>query len=120
PVDLQNLEAQAAKLYEAVPDWNQETFPEEVTEDKLPTPEMKQWGQAHRFLFRYRSFRRLTNYPHFFYRTQLESTPEAVAARRLFYEADYLKKKGRSPAAILKLYDDPKGVAAWRSILLNN
>jgi hypothetical protein len=62
-----------------------------------------------------RRARLLTNFPHFYAQAQVESLPEAVAARKLFFQAD-AKRRAAEPAEAVRLYRE--GLARWKAIFL--
>jgi hypothetical protein len=49
---------------------------------------------------------RLTNFNHHYHKAEVERTPEAVQARRVFYQADRLRRTGERARA-LQMYEDP-------------
>jgi hypothetical protein len=118
PLEYKNLKEKAERYYDMNPgvnsDWLPETLPAPTSPADLPLID------AHKRLFRYNSFRRLTNYAHFYFRSQVEAMSEAVKARRHFYEADLLRKRATSPEKALKLYEDPEALKAWRKILIEH
>jgi hypothetical protein len=60
----------------------------------------------------------MTRFPYFLAQSQVEQRPEAVTARRLFFEADK-KAKAFELKAALKLYEDKDALPAWRELLIN-
>src|SRR5262249_37379841 len=62
------------------------------------------------FLFNYDYYRTLTNFPHHYYRSQAESQPEMIKARKDLFEAEQLRLAGKSQA--LPLYE--KALTDWR------
>jgi hypothetical protein len=78
----------------------------------------------------YQRDRYVTNFDHFFYKSMVEQLPEAVAARKLFYEANELYKQAEVQRAI-RAYEDPRALGppetwakdkatGWKRILLNH
>ena len=74
--------------------------------------------------------RNLTNFKHFYYRSMVERTHEAVAGRKAFFNADRLRKAAEYTQA-LRMYESdaafgppatwPKDKAVgWKRLLLNN
>src|SRR5262249_37526066 len=118
PLEFKNLEELTQRYREANPDFNPMTSP-----DLYPTthsPEEKLPQDALVRLLRYDTYRGMTNCPHWYFRTQVEAPPEAVTARRFFYEADLLRKKAVTREKAIKLYEDPRALPAWKKILLDH
>lgn len=75
---------------------------------------------AHRHLYWYDYWRDLeqTNFPRFFHQTRVEMMPDAIEARKRFYQADELRKRGEPAEVILPVVE--QAFAKWRPILLKN
>ncbi|MBY0524171.1 MAG: hypothetical protein K2R98_12270 [Gemmataceae bacterium] len=76
----------------------------EIRPDEAVSPEIRTGFDAHRQLFWYERNRSMTNFGHFHAQARAESTPEAVAARRLFFKAQQMRKNAEPSAEILKVY----------------
>ena len=74
--------------------------------------------------------RNLSNFAHFYYKADVERTRAAIAARKLFYEAEEAFKKSESLEA-LQLYEDPEAfgppstwakdkATGWKRVLLRS
>jgi hypothetical protein len=68
---------------------------------------------AYKFMFEYGFYRTLSNFPHHYNRSFVESNPETVACRKLFDRAEQLTLAG-SPTPALALYLTPMEAPAWR------
>jgi hypothetical protein len=84
-----------------------------------PAPEEREEYEpgykAHGQLFWYERLRAMTNFPHFYYTSQVESDPKTIDARKAFFLADQQRKAGERELA-LDTYREvlPK----WRELLL--
>jgi hypothetical protein len=77
--------------------------------------EMRDSYKAHVQLSWYDYMRELTNFPYFFARSLVESDSEAVKARKIFFEAEQLRKAGDRPLAMARYVEAfPK----WRDLML--
>jgi hypothetical protein len=87
--------------------------------------------EAYKDLYWYRSNRQLTNFAHFYFQSQTEADELTIAARKNVFLADQLQELGsyqpalrmyRNPprAPILKDFDEPRTLEAWRTILLKH
>jgi hypothetical protein len=79
------------------------------------TEAMRKSYEAHDELYWYDRVRQMTNFPHFYFKSQVEALDETVDARRGFFEAEQLYRQGR-PLEALELYKDAG--AKWRKLLL--
>lgn len=70
---------------------------------------------AHQQLHWYDANRSMTNYPHFFYNSQVEMDPKCVRARKLFFQAEQLRRAGRRDQALEKYGE---ALPMWRDIML--
>ncbi len=93
--------------------------PPNLRDESLPK-EDREGLWAARFLRDYDQNRSMTNFPHHYVRTVVESREETIKARQLFYEADSYRLAG-SPRRALAKYEDPHAITAWRDkVLLAN
>jgi hypothetical protein len=93
--------------------------PPQLREESLP-PEDREGLRAIRWLHEYDGNRFMTNFPHHYTRTVVESREDTLRARKLFYQADTYRLGG-SPKRALDLYDDPGAIRAWRDkVLMSN
>jgi hypothetical protein len=74
------------------------------------------WGAARQLAW-YNQNRTTTNFAHFLAEAEVEKEPQALTARRLFFEAERRRKTAESAKA-LQLYEDPKALAAWRELMI--
>ena len=56
-------------------------------------------------IYWYHRNREMTNFPHFFYKTEVEMELNAVRARKGFYEAEQLRRAGKREQALQKYAD---------------
>jgi hypothetical protein len=61
----------------------------------------------------------LTNFPHFYYKTDVERRKETVTARKFFFKADQQRKAADRDQA-LATYERPEAFPAWRKILVEH
>jgi hypothetical protein len=75
---------------------------------------------AWQFMKWYSFYRHVCNFPHHYNRSFVESKPETIAARKLFFEAEALRLRNSMQRALQK-YEDPSAMKAWRDkVLLPN
>jgi hypothetical protein len=113
--ELQNLEDQAdayRKAYEILP---QMAGPEPT--GSRATPEIVAGYRAHDQIYWYERNRHMTNFPHFYFKTQVELREETVQARKGFFEAEQLRRAGVQEKA-LEAY--AKALALWKTVLLDH
>jgi hypothetical protein len=90
------------------------------TRDENLTEEERQEQFAARFVWEQNFYTNVSNFRHHLIRSRVESQPETVQARKLFYEAEELNYAG-SPDRALEKFEDPAGLKAWRDqVLLKN
>jgi hypothetical protein len=109
PEQVQQLQALMAKFREA------HNIPPEQAPGPLPpldkdNPQLVAGWKAWQFLFNYDYYRTLTNFPHHYFRSQAESQPEMIQARKDLFEAEQLRLAAKSQA--LPLYE--KALLGWR------
>src|SRR5262249_36178669 len=99
PEEMQRLEVLARKFrqrYGLVPKARGvERSPEDQND-----PEMVDSMKAHDTLFWYDHYRAMTNFPHFYFVSQVEQETEAVRARKDFFTAEQLRKAGERELAL--------------------
>jgi hypothetical protein len=66
----------------------------------------------------YHRYRTLTNFEHFYLRSQIEMDEKTIAARKAFFEGRQLYRLGRRLEALEK-YEAPGALAYWRDLLFN-
>jgi hypothetical protein len=118
-LDLQTLEekkASARAVLEplGLEDGRMPPRPEPEPDD----PKYKSWKDG-QFMFQYEYSRRLTNFPHFLYRSLVEMTPEMIQARRTMFDARLAVRRGRRAQAE-DYFKSKTGLALLRQILENN
>jgi hypothetical protein len=109
---LKNLKDRADKFYERL-GWRPAGDGSDVPPEFRDHPGFK----AHRQLHWYDYYRSLSNFPHFYFETQVESDPQAVAVRKAFFTAEQLRKAGDRELA-LDTYRE--AMPKWRDILLKH
>ena len=85
-------------------------------EDSLSGDRKRQYDAA-RYMFEYKFYRDLSNFPHHYYRSKIESDKTTVAARKLFYQAETAYLRGDLVKA-RATYEKPAALAAWRDQVL--
>jgi hypothetical protein len=85
----------------------------EDTLDQTTRDEFFAW----RFMRDYGFYRQVSNFPHHYYRSFIETKEETIKARKLFYEAETLRLKNSAPRALAK-YQDPNALTGWRDNVL--
>lgn len=85
----------AFKMYEAYGAATGIYFKDKADEDKLTRAQRSQ----------YQSRQRITNFSYFLARSDVEKEPEAIAARRLFYDAEAMRKQGDRTGMLEKFED---------------
>lgn len=108
--DKEKLAQKYRDAYEVAP---HEFGPEPRLADQ--TEEMQASFQTHRQLFRHAADRRTTNFAHFHAQASGECQPEAIAARRRFFQA---RRKAADPSEAIRLYE--QGFADWKKVLDGN
>jgi hypothetical protein len=89
--------------------------PVELTAEDERDPEMKASYKAYDTLFWYEHYRAMTNFPHFYFVSQVEQDPKAIQARKDFFTAEQLRKSGERELA-LEVYR--RAMPEWRELLL--
>lgn len=88
----------------------------EMVLSKLDDVKKRQF-QAALFLYELNLYRSISNFQHHYYSAAVESTPEAVTARKLFAQATLDRYQGSDDTA-LATYLDPRAMLAWRDKVL--
>jgi hypothetical protein len=114
PEDRQRLE-ELAKKYRKRYDLAPRTREMELSPEDKKDPDMVAAMEAHKTLFWYEHYRAMTNFPHFYFVSQVEQDPKAVQARKDFFAAEQLRKAGERELA-LEVYS--KAMPEWRDLLL--
>jgi hypothetical protein len=87
--------------------------------EELDAEERAGW-RASRYMFEYRTYRQMSNFPHHYVRSLVEAKEETVAARKSFFEAETLRLAGSPEQALVK-YQEPEALKGWREkVLLKN
>jgi hypothetical protein len=92
----------------------QKPVPEEG--EKLTGEQRKQFDAAC-FMFEYKFYRDLSNFPHHFYRSNVEQHRITVLARKQFYAAETLYQLGEAVEA-RRILERPGAIATWRDMVL--
>jgi hypothetical protein len=87
----------------------------DISPDDQRDPDMLASFKAHDTLYWYNHNRSMTNFPHFYFVSQVEQEPKAVKARKDFYTAEQLRKAGEREQA-LEVYR--KAIPEWYDLLL--
>jgi hypothetical protein len=114
PEEMQNLDERAKRYrqkYELAP----RARPAELSPEDQRDPDMVAGFKAHDTLFWYEHYRAMTNFPHFYFVTQVEQDPKAVKARKDFFTAEQLRKTGERELA-LEVYH--QAMPEWRDLLI--
>jgi hypothetical protein len=85
-----------------------------LLEDGMSAEEREEYRAA-RWMFEYRFYRQVSNFPHHLIRTTVDANPETVACRKLFYQADKLNLDG-FPERALELYRTPLKLPVWQNV----
>lgn len=115
PEHLRNLD-ERAQLFRTTFSLQPHMQPFDVP-PSMQTPELLDSADAYAQLYWYDVNRNMTNFAHFFHQTQVEMTPEAVKARKAFFQADQMRRAGRRDLALQKYAE---GLPTWRDLLLAN
>ncbi len=113
PTKMARMEEQA-KLYRErykIPD---DDFGKDILDEAVDA-EMKDSFRAHRLLFFYRSNRSMSNFDHHLFRAEAEKDRETILARRLFHDANQLKKDSE-PERAMAAYE--QGFEQWKKVLV--
>jgi hypothetical protein len=114
PEAIARLQAQARK-YMKTYGVAEADYPRALTSTDEQNPEMRDSYKAFSQLHWYEHYRSMTNFPHFYFRSQVEQAKDTVDARRDFFLADQLRKSADPDQAIDKYRAAMK---QWRAILL--
>lgn len=85
-----------------------------IKESELPTEELRRSYRAHKEVAYYHAGRRLTNFAAHYAQAEVESTKDAIQARKLFFKAEQRRKADDRQAAI-SLYEEAFPI--WRKAL---
>ncbi len=69
--------------------------------------------------FRYEGDRSLSNYPHFYFTSDVERMPEAITARKNFFRAEQMHHAGDDDQA-MEVFEQPEALATWKKLLLDH
>jgi hypothetical protein len=89
----------------------------ELSPEDLSNSEMVEGKKAHETLFWYTHNRAMTNFPHFYFVSQVEQEANAIKARKDFFTAEQLRKAGERELA-LEMYR--RAMPEWRKLLLDH
>jgi hypothetical protein len=81
------------------------------------TGEARKQFEAAGFMFEYKFYRDLSNFPHHYYRSKVEMQPTTVLARKQFYAAETAYQRGDAVRA-RGIYERPGAIATWRDVVL--
>jgi hypothetical protein len=109
--EMANMEQRARKFRQR---YGMARYSDMSPEDERD-PEMRASRKAHETLFWYNHNRAMTNFPHFYFVSQVEQEPKCVQGRKDFYTAEQLRKSGDRELA-LAVYR--KAMPEWRDLLL--
>lgn len=116
PEELKNLDDEAQYYRrETGQDPNSRTL--ELSPERAKDEKFVKSRAAHDQLFWYDQHRSMTNYPHFYFKTQVEMQPQAIQAHKAFHAADRLRKEAERDEALKKYME---GLPIWRDLLLKN
>jgi hypothetical protein len=116
PEEMQSLQDRAAKYrqkYNIHPSARAPGLPPEDQNN----PEMVASRQAHETLYWYNFNRTMTNFPHFYFISQVEQEPQAVKARKDFFQAEQARKAGEREVALERYR---RAMPEWRKLLLDH
>jgi hypothetical protein len=112
PADEANMIRKAEAFltkYGLGPDANPQQFP--IVRESLSEEDGKGYDAA-RYMWEYRSYRSVSNFPHHYYRASIEKDADTITARKLFYQAENWRLLG-SPDRALAIYRRPGALEAW-------
>jgi hypothetical protein len=115
PEELNSLETKADKLRKRY-HLRREDVPTSIKAD-LSDPEMMEAARSHSWIYWYDQYRVMTNFPHFYYQSQVEADPKTVAVRKAFFEANHYRKAADLRLA-MQTYQE--AFPRWRDILVAN
>jgi hypothetical protein len=114
PEEMQNLDRLAEKYRKKYGLAARARSSELAPEDEKDAEMMASY-KAHEKLFWYEHYRNMTNFPHFYFVSQVEQEPKTVKARKDFFAAEQLRKTGDRELA-LETYR--QAMPEWRNLLL--
>jgi hypothetical protein len=113
PAEEHNIRVKAAEFLD-----KSKGLPTAVRPEALD-PAMRDLYDAYQFLKEYDMMRHTSNYPHHYNQALVESTPQAIQAKKKFHEAKRLYYQEK-PQGALEAYDHPDGLRGWKPVLLAN
>jgi hypothetical protein len=116
PEELKSLEDQAEIFRKRAgfqPSNMVHQLPAEFSNDK----QMQDGFKAHNRLYWYEHYRSMTNFPHFYFKSQVDADPKSVKVRKTFYQADRLRKAGDRELALEKYRE---AMPEWRQLMLDH
>jgi hypothetical protein len=116
PEEMQSLEERAGKYrkrYDIIPNARGPVVPPEDADNR----EMVESRNAHETLYWYHFNRTMTNFPHFYFVSQVEQEPQAVKARKDFFMAEQARKAGEREVALERYR---RAMPEWRKLLLDH
>ncbi|HEY1859318.1 MAG TPA: hypothetical protein VGG61_03135, partial [Gemmataceae bacterium] len=121
--EIANLDAESVYYRQ---EYNLQTFsapvPLDFAREERRTAEdqerMSKSVHAYLFLYWYNHYRTMTNFEHFYLRSQVEADEKTIAARKSFFEGRRLNRQGKRLEALEK-YEAPEALAYWRDLLVN-
>ena len=90
----------------------------ELIKNSKPTPEQREEYTAARFMYEYKFYRELSNFPQHLSKSEVEAEKETVDTRRLIYDAETARLNGDALEA-LRIYNRPDCLKAWRDNVLS-
>jgi hypothetical protein len=115
PPEKQRLQGLAEKYRKAYAVAEREQGPEPLAG---ASEEIRAGFTAHRQLYWHVHNRQLANYAHFLAEARVEATPEAIRARRTFYQAEQQRRAAEPTSTVMRIYE--AGFALWKKILEDN
>jgi hypothetical protein len=116
PEEMQSLNERAQKYRQAYK-LEGRARPVNLNPEEQNDPELVASYKAYDTLFWYDHYRAMTNFPHFYFVSQVEMDPKAVKARKDFFTAEQLRKIGEREQA-LEVYR--RAMPEWRQLLLDH
>lgn len=77
--------------------------------------ELKDSFDAHVALFWYQHYREMTNFAHFYFKSQAEADPKTIKARKALFQAEQLRNRADHRPAMFAYRD---ALEQWREVLL--
>ena len=92
-------------------------LPKPGEKDDVSTGDRKRQYDAAKYMFELKFYRDLSNFPHHYYRAKIESLEKAIAARKLFHQAETAYIRGNLVKA-RETYEETGALTAWRDEVL--